>query len=370
MSINLAILNVSNGQLSRGYVKYLSCILPELVKDSRILSILVVLPAKVKLCCSHDKIIYLTLHNNQSKKRQINTALDSFDPSVIFIPTSRIFRYKKVPVVNMLQNMEPFQAPFLANPISEKLKNILRVVFSIFSCWFSDSTVAISKHVKGYLLRLPASRQRFIPVIYHGVEPLPVSLHSRPQSLPADVSEFIFTAGSIRPARGLEDLVYAAKVLSSVYPRLSFVIAGSVDPGMDSYFSSICDLIEEHGLSSKFIWLGPVDYSSIAWCFSNCEVFLMSSRTEACPNVVLESLAYGSITVSTLTDPMPEFYKNNAFYYQPSNLETLQTALDQALSIDPIERFRLQLKARMISGCYTWENCASSLAEFLCTLGA
>ena len=321
MPINLAILNISNGQLSRGYLKYLSCILPELVKDSRILSVLVVLPAKVELCCSHDKIIYLNLDNGHSRRRQINIALDSFNPSVIFIPTSRIYRYKNVPVVNMMQNMEPFQAPFGANnPIAEKLKNILRLVFSIFSYWFSDSTVAISKHVKEYLSRVPTLRQRYIPVIYHGVEPLPVSLHSRPQSLPADVSEFIFTAGSIRPARGLEDLVYAAKVLTPAYPRLSFVIAGSVDPGMGPYFRFICDLIEEHGLSSKFIWLGPVDYSSIAWCFSNCKIFLMSSRTEACPNVVLESLAYGSIIVSTLTEPMPEFYKDIVFYYQPSNL--------------------------------------------------
>ena len=165
-------------------------------------------------------------------------------------------------------------------------------------------------------------------------------------------------------------MVYAAKVLTPAYPRLSFVIAGSVDPGMGPYFRFICDLIEEHGLSSKFIWLGPVDYSSIAWCFSNCKIFLMSSRTEACPNVVLESLAYGSIIVSTLTEPMPEFYKDIVFYYQPSNPNTLQTSLIQALSIDSIERSRLQLKARMISGCYTWEDCACNLVEFLCTLGA
>lgn len=368
MPINLAILNISNGQLSRGYLKYLSCILPELVKDSRILSILVVLPAKVNLCFSHPKINFLNLDIGFSEKHQINIALDMFVPNVIFIPTSRIFRYKTVPVVTMLQNMEPFQAPFLANPNSEKLKNMLRIIVSIFSYWFSDSTVAISMHVKKYLTRIPSLGQRYIPVIYHGVEPLPASLHSRPNSLPADISEFIFTAGSIRPARGLEDLVQAAKLLSPAYPRLSFVIAGSVDPGMDEYFRFVTDLIEDHGLSSRFIWLGPVDQSSIAWCFSNCKIFLMSSRTEACPNVVLESLAYGSIIVSALTDPMPEFYKDIAFYYHPSNAHSLENALNEALSVDSLERSRLQLDARMISASYTWENSAKSLAEFLCAL--
>jgi glycosyltransferase involved in cell wall biosynthesis len=361
MPFNLAILNISGGHLSRGYCKYLSNILPLLANSDTISNILVFLPSEIDLGVDHSKISFFVLDQRQSISHQIREELSDFVPGLIFIPTCRLFRFSSVPVVNMIQNMEPFQAPFLCNPISQKIKNLFRVFASITSCLFSDSTIAISFHVKNYLSMLFCFSQRYFPVIYHGVEPVPITRQIRPLSLPKNLSKFIFTGGSIRPARGLEDFILAARILSVSNPDLSFVVAGSVDPGMHNYFNSLEVLVKNASLTDRFIWLGAVDEASMAWCYTNCELFLMTSRTEACPNVVLESLAYGSVVVSTFTDPMPEFYENAAFYYKRSDSLSLKSALDAALSLTSNERAKRQSYAKSLSSRYTWSGCAMSL---------
>ena len=109
MSIDLAILNVSRGQLSRGYCQYLSCILPELTNDTRISRILVILPSKIDLKFLHYKVNIKYLDRLSSSRSQVRSALNSFKPNIIFIPTCLVFRYQSVPVVNMIQNWSLFR---------------------------------------------------------------------------------------------------------------------------------------------------------------------------------------------------------------------------------------------------------------------
>ena len=222
--------------------------------------------------------------------------------------------------------------------------------------------------MKRKLLLIPFIKRRDIPVIYHGIKPIPHSLHIRPNLLSSSIGRFVFTIGSIRPARGLEDLVLAAHFLRSSHPDLIFVIAGSVDPGMQKYFDSLIKLIKKYDLCDKFIWLGSVDQNSVAWCFTNCRLFFMPSRTEACPNVVLESLAYGSLVVSSRTDPMPEFYKDNVFYYERGDSSSLNIAVHQALSVDDDERRSRQkhTQPKDVDLLFMGEMCQTTNRSFLC----
>jgi hypothetical protein len=44
----------------------------------------------------------------------------------------------------------------------------------------------------------------------------------------------------------------------------------------------------------------------MAWCFESCEAFVVTSRGEARPNMVLEALSHGCLSLSTDRPPLPQ----------------------------------------------------------------
>ena len=79
----------------------------------------------------------------------------------------------------------------------------------------ADGITALSRFVSDFLKtnwEIPAEK---IGLVYHGIDSERNSRCRKPQNiLESWQNNFIFTAGSIRPARGLEDLLLVMKNLS------------------------------------------------------------------------------------------------------------------------------------------------------------
>ena len=103
----------------------------------------------------------------------------------------------------------------------------------------ADRIIAISSFVKDYLVNHLNMNSQKIGLVYHGIDKPHDSL-SQPAAIPEKCYDFIFTAGSIRPARGLEDILIALKYLSFKDIKLpSLVIAGSDRASYDSISKKI-----------------------------------------------------------------------------------------------------------------------------------
>ncbi|MBT9145641.1 MAG: hypothetical protein DDT42_01516 [candidate division WS2 bacterium] len=78
----------------------------------------------------------------------------------------------------------------------------------------ADRVIAISKFVSDFLVtrwRIPNEK---IGIVHHGIDVVGIKECKRPYVILKDwEGQFLFTAGSIRPARGLEDLLLAMKYL-------------------------------------------------------------------------------------------------------------------------------------------------------------
>jgi glycosyltransferase involved in cell wall biosynthesis len=59
------------------------------------------------------------------------------------------------------------------------------------------------------------------------------------------------------------------------------------------------------------------------WCFEHCAAFVMTSRTEACPNTVLEAMSHGCLSISIDRPPMTELYGASAVYYRAGDARDL-----------------------------------------------
>jgi glycosyltransferase involved in cell wall biosynthesis len=138
---------------------------------------------------------------------------------------------------------------------------------------------------------LTASRARLPPVT---VIPNPVL----PPSLPATRARgngrpYLLAAGRLTWQKGFDVLIRAVALLERAGVDLDLVIAG----GGWGEERALQELAVELGVSARVRFVGRV--SDLTGWFADAFAFVLSSRYEGFPNVLLEALACGTATIAT-----------------------------------------------------------------------
>ena len=287
-------------------------------------------------------------------------------PDVVFVPTARVVPTGGVALAVMVRNMEPILRPREGNSILDTLRNLMRARAARNACSRAARVLAVSEYVKRVLVERWQVDPRRIGVVPHGVDTEPLGDERRPRALAArDPGRFVFTAGSIRPARGLEDLIPAFAHARRTGAADSLVIAGETSGAAAEYRRAMVEKVRAHGVEDAVVWAGNLDAREMAWCYRGAEVFVMTSRAEACPNIVLEALAYGCLSVSTLQEPMPEFFRDAAVYYPGGDADALAARIVELLGADVAVREGLRAAALRRAANFTWDRCATRTMEEL-----
>ena len=328
--MRIAVVNLTSGGLSGGYAKYLTALLPLLEGDPRVSRLdLFVPPGATPPDGFAGRTNTWSAKGGVDGHRDLRAQLAQLGPDVIFFPTARLVRPGTIPTVVMVRNMEPLTRPFGGNTWREGLRNLARAGAARLACRRATRVIAVSNHVRSFLTGRWGLRPDRVGMIYHGIDaaasgPAPVM----PPSL-ADRPRFLFTAGSIRPARGLEDLIGALPAVLANDAARSLVIAGGVDPSGQPYAARMRALARALGVERHVVWAGHLTAPEMAWTFQHCAAFVMTSRAEACPNLALEAMSQGAVIVSTRQDPMPELFGDVATYYSPPDAGELAARISR-----------------------------------------
>jgi glycosyltransferase involved in cell wall biosynthesis len=355
--VRVALVNLTSGGLSGGYKKYLQAVLPLLRTSPFVSNVDIFCPQGMELPSDIGAKCWSWPSNDWVKGySELRSELRRRAPDVVFIPTARIVK-SDFPTVVMVRNMEPLIAPFAGNSAKDVLRNIARRFMARMSSRQADRVIAVSPFVHDFLVDRWGIPSAKIGVVSHGVEaPMSRSLLTKPEWLTGDASRpMIFTAGSIRPARGLEDVISAMWELRDRGVNARLVVAGEISSGATRYRRRLSKEIAKNSLSNDVIWPGSLSRQSMAWCFANCSAFVMTSRVEACPNTALEALTYGAPCISTTLRPMPETFGDAAFYYKAGDSQALASQLSTVLRLDPAEITLLSDRARARASEFTWE---------------
>lgn len=349
--MKLAIVNLSGGGLSGGYRKYLERLVPLLRRDPGVSTVDVFVPHEV--AALDGSYLSWPAGDHLFGFRTLRRTIQQRRPDVILIPTARWIDCGGIPTVVMVRNMEPLQVPFDGNPLMEKVRNVFRRRSALRACRKADRVIAVSAHVAHFLRSRWGIDSSKIGVVCHGAdEPVDEEI---PPIDGIDTSPFLFTAGSIRPARGLEDVIAALPLVEG--PRL--LIGGGVDPGMEGHLARLMKLARASGASERIAWAGHLSARQMAWCFRHAAAFVMTSRAEACPNIALEAMRAGALTVSTENPPMPEFFGEAAVYYRPGDANSLAGSLSRALRLKEGDRHHLRVAAQARAATFTWSRTAA-----------
>ena len=367
--MHLIIVNLTSGGLSAGYRKYIERLLPLVCSTPYVSRTDIFVPPQTKNLVGLELYSLLSWPPEDHRRgfSCMKAKIKDLAPDVVFVPTARWIDCGKTPVVTMIRNMEPLTVPFGGNPWKEAVKNIGRAYVAKRACKKATRVIAVSKHVKDFLHKRWSIELGKIATVYHGIEtpnmletiPVPSCLKNE------EKGNFLFTVGSIRPARGLEDVIHTLGMHHAKGLNHKLVIAGGIDPGMAKYKHKLEKMSDKLGIASQIIWAGSLSSPEMSWCYCNCSIFIMTSRAEACPNIVLEAMAHGCVCISTKTPPMPEFFKNAAVYYQPRDGKALAEVIQTALTWDDDQRKTMSEKARNRAAEFSWNVCAEKTVAVL-----
>lgn len=338
--MRVVVANLTSGGLSGGYRKYLARLMPLLAADPRVRQLTVFVP---RTGATHLPGLDVRTYEPGNRFAGLVKDAAALRPDLVFVPTARWVDFGAIPTVTMIRNMEPLAAAFGDNPWGERIRNVARRWEARRSAARARRVIAVSKYVRDFIVVRWGIDPGRVGTVYHGVDPVDVSE-------PAGES-VIFTAGSIRPARGLADLVDAVPLLG---PEVSVVIAGGVDRGAERHAARLRHRLDQHGVTARVTWAGQLNDREMAAAFRRCALFVTTSRAEACPNTVLEAMSAGRAAVSVDGAPMPEFFGDAALYYRAGNASQFAAQVQRVLG-DVNLRRRLEQAARMRASRFTWE---------------
>jgi glycosyltransferase involved in cell wall biosynthesis len=368
--VRIALVNLTHGGFSGGYLKYLQQLIPRLYDHPDVQALDVFVPDTARDMLRSESWSFRTFAARRPGGLvQLKQMVRSCKVDLVFVPTASWLDFDGLPVLVMVRNMEPLEIPFGGNPLPAALKNLARRAMARRACRRARRIVAVSHHVRDFLTGRWAIDPRRVGVVYHGLGGGGMPQPIRPERLQGLDAPFLFTAGSIRPARGLEDLVDALGRLRAAGVDTQAVIAGGVDAGMNRYVRSLKQRAERLGVADRIIHAGKLDASRMRWCYEHATTFVMTSRAEACPNIALEAMSYGCACVSVDRPPMPEFFERSARYYRPGDTPELARLL-HALLLDQGDAQQLRAAARRRAALFDWDDTARrTIRELQVALG-
>ena len=93
---------------------------------------------------------------------------------------------------------------------------------------------------------------------------------------------------------------------------------------------------------------------------------IFASKTENCPNILLEAISMNKLILCSNLKPMPEFGRESVVYFNPNSPEDLSEKLVKIIQNKEIIQI-YQEKTKNIKFS-SWEECATKTWNELCLL--
>ncbi|WP_286938569.1 MULTISPECIES: glycosyltransferase family 1 protein [unclassified Pseudoalteromonas] len=339
-----------------------------------IINLLKYLPDNVKIFIScpdnsmlpdDPRVIYLEttfanrtiLHRALWERYKLPKLLNKLNVDVLFVPGGMDFTSKKlsIPKVTMFRNMLPFDEVALNALPSRilKLKNYFLKKLMIRTMNSADHIIFISEYAKNSIQNL--LKIKSASIIYHGIAKnfVPSNVTNNPEKIKKN--NYILYVSRFEPYKNHLNVIKAYSKLSKK-ERLKnkLVIVGEF---MEPKYSLCVNYINDNNLAPYIDIKGKVPYEELPLLYQQASLFVFASSCENCPNILLEAIGCGSAVIASKTEPMPEFARDSALYFNeldPDSIyEKLKVVLDSDVMIQEMRNKSIALREQ-----YSWENTA------------
>ena len=143
----------------------------------------------------------------------------------------------------------------------------------------------------------------------------------------------LLTVAAVYAWKGQHLVMEALPALRERFPDLLYVMVGGTRAEEPTYVSTLRRRVTELGLDDHVRFAGPQPHAELGQWFNAANVSVLATRSEGCPNVLLESLACGVPVVSTEVGGVPEIIRSgvDGVLAPYGDIPALQAALKSAL---------------------------------------
>lgn len=138
-------------------------------------------------------------------------------------------------------------------------------------------------------------------------------------------------SGRFAYQKGFDLLVEAFAIVKKQQPEAELYIVGRNDGGFEDYYNEVKQLIEKHGLQDSVKCVGFQNNPYVYIKYADC--FVLSSRWEGLPNVMIESLYLGTPVAAFKCIPVIEHIVTDGadgYLAEKENVESLAKAMMKA----------------------------------------
>jgi teichuronic acid biosynthesis glycosyltransferase TuaC len=119
----------------------------------------------------------------------------------------------------------------------------------------------------------------------------------------------LLTVAALYAHKGQHTVIDALPALVHRHPGLLYVMIGSGRPG-ESYARDLERQAARLGVAQSVRFVGPRPHRELAPWFASADLFVLPTRSEGWPNVLLEALACGVPVVATRVGGVPEIVRH------------------------------------------------------------
>ena len=173
--------------------------------------------------------------------------------------------------------------------------------------------------------------------------------------------KIILAVGSLKPQKGFDILVESVSEFLNSYPEWKLIILGGKVDELDDndgfkYRRHLQKIIEKHALQDQVILPGKA--GNIGEWYQRADIFVLSSRYEGFPNVLLEALSSGIACVAFDCDTGPRDmiqHYENGILVEHLNTKDLNMAIQKLINDDELRK-NLSKNAARIKEVYSEES--------------
>lgn len=147
--------------------------------------------------------------------------------------------------------------------------------------------------------------------------------------------------GRFNASKDQHNFVRAAGLLAKQHGNVRFLMVGR---NVDSQNPELGQLIEATGMADRFVLLG--ERADVPACLAAMDIFCLSSRAEAFPNVVGEAMAMGLPSVVTDVGDAAMLVADTGLVVQKENPPALADGLARLVAMTEGERHAMGQRAR------------------------
>jgi glycosyltransferase involved in cell wall biosynthesis len=122
---------------------------------------------------------------------------------------------------------------------------------------------------------------------------------------------------------------------------------------------------DKHGVVK---YRGLVPYEELDKVYKEVDGFVFASSCENQPIIMLEAMSAGLPIACSNKGPMPEVLKENGFYFNPLDADSIYRTLKEFL-LNKELRQQYAEQAYTAAVGFTWKNCSDNTFEFLAEMG-